>query len=391
MPKFKKGSKEAKEHMEKIRAKKKNVKEKSEVEGGKLNFKKIKKSIKKTVKKIENLPKKVEKIRTTLILGRNDYPPKVRKILKEVGDKYIKSITIKRNPVNSLLTATLNAVSFGEFKKRMDKTFDNLFHLYIELTLDDDKKVLLEKNEVINMDINPQPKPETESKLVNNPIPHKTINEMLDETKQFMGQDRFFSYSAHSNNCQDFITAFFKANNIGDENDISFIKQDTEQLFDKLPLLKKFSDTVTDLGAKVDVIRTGAGLDTIKNYSDILHHLIGHITDPKEPIDPNDYKQAKEMIDAIKKEKSSLKLGGTVGKKKYEIQSVVFNKDQFTVASAKKWLKANNYKSPKVDRETNTLRFRQLDPDYIENKGYNDYKTKKLGKSGIMLIIAYKK
>ena len=42
----------------------------------------------------------------------------------------------------------------------------------------------------------------------------------------------------------------------------------------------------------------------IKNYGSVLEHLVGHIKDPKEKIDPMDYKQSIQMIKAIKKEKS---------------------------------------------------------------------------------------
>jgi hypothetical protein len=39
--------------------------------------------------------------------------------------------------------------------------------------------------------------------------------------------------------------------------------------------------------------------DTLKMYKHVLNHLLSHILDIKEPIDPKDYKQVKEIIDAI--------------------------------------------------------------------------------------------
>ena len=47
--------------------------------------------------------------------------------------------------------------------------------------------------------------------------------------------------------------------------------------------------------------------DDIKEYGKILKHLVGHIKDPKEKIDKNDYKQAIELIKKIKSKK-----GGTI-------------------------------------------------------------------------------
>ena len=45
---------------------------------------------------------------------------------------------------------------------------------------------------------------------------------------------KYFTYSAKDNNCQDFILAVLKANNIGNEEDYSFVKQDTKSLFENL-------------------------------------------------------------------------------------------------------------------------------------------------------------
>ena len=60
---------------------------------------------------------KIKSYSNTVMYGRNDCPPKVRDIIKQYGDKQIKSITIDRTPVPGLLTGALNAVSFGAFKK----------------------------------------------------------------------------------------------------------------------------------------------------------------------------------------------------------------------------------------------------------------------------------
>jgi len=68
------------------------------------------------------------------------------------------------------------------------------------------------------------------------------------------------------------------------------------------------------------------------------------------------------------------------------IQSVIFNKDKWNITDSKAWLNEHGYKSPKVDETENFLRFRQAKP----LKTYS-YITKKLGKTGIELIIGYEK
>jgi hypothetical protein len=81
----------------------------------------------------------------------------------------------------------------------------------------------------------------------------------MNKTKQRMGDSNFFNYSAKSNNCQDMIINILDANKIGDESDRRFVKQDTDFLFENLPFLRKFSNTITTIGARTDVIKSGAG------------------------------------------------------------------------------------------------------------------------------------
>jgi hypothetical protein len=75
----------------------------------------------------------------------------------------------------------------------------------------------------------------------------------------------------------------------------------------------------------------------------------------------------------------------------YYVQSIVFDKSKFNKKSASEWIKKHNYENKGVDEKEDTLRFRQVDPDYIEEKGFNRFRTKKIGRnSGVSLIIAYK-
>jgi hypothetical protein len=204
------------------------------------------------------VPSKVSNYISTVFNGRNDLPPSVRNLLDKKGDKIIKSISIGRTPVQSILTGALSAFSGGKFGKRIYKNFDELFHLYIKITLDDNNIYALEKNAVISL-TKYQYRNNEEVEPVYNIPSGLTLNKMLENTKNYMGSN-FLSYSAVNNNCQDFIVAVFKSNNIGDAKNIEFIKQDTEKLFKKLPVLQKIANFTTDLGAKVDEIAYGAGI-----------------------------------------------------------------------------------------------------------------------------------
>jgi|694.fasta_scaffold51543_8 hypothetical protein len=202
------------------------------------------------------------KIAKALILGRNDYSPKVRNILKKYGNEIIVSYKLKRTPVSSLITSALSAVSLGEFGKRLKNSdYDELFHLFLEMTTQSGKRMSVEKNATINMDVSPPTRANEEVEDIVSNIPSGlTINTLMNNTQKKMGKSNYFNYNSKSNNCQDFILNILQSNNIGDESDVQFVKQNTEFLFENLPVLQRIANTTTNLGATVDVLTQGAGV-----------------------------------------------------------------------------------------------------------------------------------
>ena len=68
------------------------------------------------------------------------------------------------------------------------------------------------------------------------------------------------------------------------------------------------------------------------------------------------------------------------------IQTIIFRKDQWSIAAAKKWLKAHKYKSPKPETTAEYHRFRQSSP--VKFKAAT-FRTIELGKGkGIKAVIA---
>ena len=89
-----------------------------------------------------------------------------------------------------------------------------------------------------------------------------TINELLEKTKNQMGP-KYYGYSASSNNCQYFISAIITSNNIN--RGLDFVKQATESIFENNPNLRKLTNTITDLGNRVDIIQQGGQIHKM-NY-----------------------------------------------------------------------------------------------------------------------------
>ena len=449
---------------------------------------------------------------TTIIKGRNDYPPKMREIIKKYGDAKITKMSACRTPVPSLLTSALNMVSFGSFSKKWeDQPYDKLFHLDLRVVTSQGT-ILLEKNEVLNASVNPSLSKTTECSeiKVGKEI---TISQLLEDGKKIQG-DKFFKYSAYNNNCQDFIMALLKGSGLGTQENYTFIKQDTKTLFKGLEGTRKFANTITNIGAKVNEIVEGAGAgastmneddgrvneralerrraydflgDFVENwdavlesenttptsYYNLLHRmdqfvislrqqanefritrLVGLNQATKEHFDANvDYlvdsihqatqrilnryavresdgqaeaytfedavyalpvnataelpvvlnpsmvrvvenedddsqeaRPAEETIAMARQIGSGIKKG-----ENYYIQSIVFDKSKWDLTSAKKWIKDNGYVNKGADDKETQIRFRQVNPKYIEKIGFKRFRTKKIGRnSGISLIISYK-
>lgn len=189
--------------------------------------------------------------------------PKNQQILDTYGADKIKGIVLKRTPVSGLLTGALNVFSLGKFGKRQKlKEYDELFHLFMEFFLETGKRITLEKNERITITINAPNRPNTETLQVSPIDPDMDLNEIIKKTRNYMGDKAFFSYSAKDNNCQDFLGSVLKANNIGNQDDYNFVKQDTKELFRDMPRLRKLSNTLTSLGARGRVLLEGGDINS---------------------------------------------------------------------------------------------------------------------------------
>lgn len=198
---------------------------------------------------------------SAIIYGRKDFPPNVRSILDEYGDKIITGITLGRTPLGKPMMSALQIASGNTFAQKLSNTpYDKLFHLFICLDFSG-KKVMLEKNEVINAKIGCRLPKDTETRVItSSDIPSGlTLSGALKKTQDRM-KGKFFPYSAYDNNCMDFIAEFLRANNLGSEADISWVKQETKVLFEGNERLRKIVNTITDIGARVDVLKQGAGI-----------------------------------------------------------------------------------------------------------------------------------
>jgi hypothetical protein len=200
--------------------------------------------------------KRVKDVVTTGI--RSDYPPSVRKFLLEQGNSKITSMMVRRDPIGAPLNTVLNLISLGKWNELRTKYgYDKLFHLGLEFTIASSKYVI-EKNEVINI----APAKATTKDTQTYPIKLNgttTLNTLLPKAQKAMG-DKYFTYSAFENNCQDFILAILRSNGLGDSGSTAFIKQDLQKVTGSMPTyVRKIAQLATDIGAVANVAMEGRG------------------------------------------------------------------------------------------------------------------------------------
>jgi hypothetical protein len=150
--------------------------------------------------------------------------------------------------LNPLLTSAIGVIS-PSFKRKTQDT--KLYHLHV-LIRTTKTSLSLEKNARITIG-NYQKRNGSEDMSVSISS-GLTLNKMLDRTRSLMG-NRFLSYSARDNNCQDFILALLQSNNLSTSVNTLFVKQATQSLL--TPQLRKISNTITDIAGGVDKIIQG--------------------------------------------------------------------------------------------------------------------------------------
>ena len=241
-----------------------------ETDGGKLSFKKLGRKIRKTAKKTikqtkritlnmnddivkgaNNIADAVEKkvnqsvnLVDKIIFGSDELSPQIIKYLKKNGHLKIKSLTLGRSPVPAAIYAFLDIASKKGVKQ------DILYHLYLIITLENGKKISIEKNERIALNTSKIAKPSHTLPISGNI--DFSLDEMINNTKNLMGKQKFIQYSV-DNNCQVFIKSILESNKLLNAENLEFVKQDTQDIWEGRPQLRKIANTVVGIAGRANI------------------------------------------------------------------------------------------------------------------------------------------
>jgi hypothetical protein len=211
----------------------------------------------------EGVKEIVERIKDVVLL--RDDPegsPSVRANMKKYGDIKIKSIQVCRQPISRMLRTLLNITTLGGVEKYLKShSHDELFHLYLVATLQDGTRLQIEKNE--RVDISTKIRKIT-AKGSCMDVPGNTsgitLGDLINKTKAQMGKD-FFIYQSATSNCQGFVSAVLRANNLMTGELNGFINQDTLKIFKRAPWASKIANFITDIAKGIDIAIRGKGVE----------------------------------------------------------------------------------------------------------------------------------
>jgi hypothetical protein len=195
---------------------------------------------------------------------RLDFPPAVRRMIEEYGNLPIVRMFVRRDPIQSALDTALNFISMGSWSSLKDKFgYDKFYHLQLMVIVrvsdsdDVNKPITIQKNEVI--DISPSEPTTEKTEMVSVPISQgHTINSILGNAKQIMGEN-FYYYSAFHNNCQDFVSALLRGSGLMTPSLEAFVKQPVDELVKGIPITDRIARGITDLGGVFNVALEGKG------------------------------------------------------------------------------------------------------------------------------------
>ena len=194
-------------------------------------------------------------------------PYRVRRFIEDNGNKRIESITVYRQPIMSVISKLLNILSLGRFDEAKNKIgYDDLFHLYMIVQLNDDSRAIIEKNQDVNVtdDIKTRDA-NTDSIVIDMKGRQPTLFELLDNTRKGMGDSRFYNYNFASNNCQDFLLAILQYNGLSSPQATAFIKQNVAELVKTLPPDARINiNAITKIGSYANRFLQAIGMKGFK-------------------------------------------------------------------------------------------------------------------------------
>ena len=126
-----------------------------------------------------------------------------------------------------------------------------LFHLFLVFRTNSGSYIT-ERNEIVRV-YSGQPSGQTVGISVPKGL---KVGDFFTKAIKRVGENKFFTYDAVRNNCQDYLLNLLSSNGLNDSKLVGFIKQDIPELFKQLPnWTEKLAKGLTDFYARLRVLQ----------------------------------------------------------------------------------------------------------------------------------------
>jgi len=196
-------------------------------------------------------PKKKRPTKICCGRGLNTRPRILKDLIKKTKGQRIDKLYVCRNPISSVFTKLLNLLTFGDFYKKLkEKNYDDLYHLFLTVVLENGEIFTIEKNQRVNV-IKGKVKGDCLSERIIDK--NLTISDLILNSEKKISNNQLYIYKATSTNCQQYLIDILNSSGITEFN--TFIKQNVKDL---IPVtLSKISNQLIKLPALLDYIVRG--------------------------------------------------------------------------------------------------------------------------------------
>lgn len=164
----------------------------------------------------------------------------VSNFLRRKGHLKIKHIQICRTPVTRMIQTIANFLTKGRVNQLKRKySYDELYHLFGIMTMDNNERYIIEKNQLVN--IQPFKKMPKKAECKQYGVPDIEFSKVWNQLES--NYSNLYRYRAYKDNCQLFLSKFTKLLNINADD---FIMQDIEGT---IRHIQKTSQILTDTAA----------------------------------------------------------------------------------------------------------------------------------------------
>jgi hypothetical protein len=178
----------------------------------------------------------------------NQRPKAINDYLKLNGNKKLRRIIVSRKPVSAKIQYVANLVTLGGWTENMKKlNYDDVYHLFMLVELDDGTLFKLEKNSRVDITLHDNKLGDT---MINIDNINKTLNDMFNNAEKEYGLERIYRYDPFKTNCQVLLVDLISAINKITPQLREYIMQTASALIES-DILKYIAKMATDSTALI--------------------------------------------------------------------------------------------------------------------------------------------